>query len=568
MQQYLFSAGDTSKTVDVFLPDSSSTTGAGLGSLVFNSSGLKCYYRKGATGTVTAITLATQTVGGAWSSGGFVETDGTNMKGMYRFDIPDTVIASAGTAYLYFYGATNLAPTPVQIQINAPVNVTNINSVATSSITTVNANIGTTQPVNFTGTGASALVKSDMVDIAGAAVSTSTAQLGVNVVNFGGSAGTFASGRPEVNTTHIAGSAVSTSTAQIGVNVVNFGGSAGTFSSGKPAVTLASTDVTGNVASDVQTIKTQTVTCSAGVTVSPFVGSTGAAVNGTNVNTLSSHDPGATLGTSTLTQAQVTGGAYALNSASFAFNAALDFTTTQKAATLARVTLVDTVTAVTGLTAANLDVAVSTRAPAATALSTVQWTNSLATDLGTTNSTVASNLDATITSRMATYTQPTGFLAATFPTTVASTTNITAGTITTVTNLTNAPTSGDFTATMKTSLVTAVWDGTIAGHTTSGTFGGALNSAGSSGDPWNTSLPGAYAVGTAGYIVGNNLDATISSRSTYAGGAVASVTAGVTVAIGGITSASVTGYLPSNVLQVNSIDVGGSGTSADPWGPA
>ena len=42
----------------------------------------------------------------------------------------------------------------------------------------------------------------------------------------------------------------------------------------------------------------------------------------------------------------------------------------------------------------------------------------------------------------------------TFPTTatLASTTNITAGTITTATNLTNAPTAGDFTAAMKTSL--------------------------------------------------------------------------------------------------------------------
>jgi hypothetical protein len=43
----------------------------------------------------------------------------------------------------------------------------------------------------------------------------------------------------------------------------------------------------------------------------------------------------------------------------------------------------------------------------------------------------------------------------TLPSTVASTTNITAGTITTVTNLTNAPTSGDFTATMKASITTA-----------------------------------------------------------------------------------------------------------------
>ena len=49
-----------------------------------------------------------------------------------------------------------------------------------------------------------------------------------------------------------------------------------------------------------------------------------------------------------------------------------------------------------------------------------------------------------------------GVTGVTFPATVASPTNITAGTITTVTNLTNAPTAGDFTATMKTSLGTAV----------------------------------------------------------------------------------------------------------------
>lgn len=49
----------------------------------------------------------------------------------------------------------------------------------------------------------------------------------------------------------------------------------------------------------------------------------------------------------------------------------------------------------------------------------------------------AANLDAAVSSRMATYTQPTGFLAATFPAgTVANTTNITAGTVTTATNVT------------------------------------------------------------------------------------------------------------------------------------
>lgn len=46
----------------------------------------------------------------------------------------------------------------------------------------------------------------------------------VNVAQFGGSNGTFASGRPEVNLSHIAGSAVSTTTAQLGVNVVQVSG--------------------------------------------------------------------------------------------------------------------------------------------------------------------------------------------------------------------------------------------------------------------------------------------------------------------------------------------------------
>jgi len=65
------------------------------------------------------------------------------------------------------------------------------------------------------------------------------------------------------------------------------------------------------------------------------------------------------------------------------------------------------------------------------------------------------NLDAAVGSRMVGYTQPAGFLAATFPGTVASTTNITAGTIATVTNLTNAPTAGDLTAAMIASVTTA-----------------------------------------------------------------------------------------------------------------
>lgn len=123
MQIFRFAAGDTSKTIDVFLLDSSSATGDGLAGLVFNSAGLAAYYRNAATGTVTAITLATQTVGGAWASGGFVELDATHAKGMYRLDIPDAALAAGGEGFIFIYGATNLAPTPIQISVGyVPVN--------------------------------------------------------------------------------------------------------------------------------------------------------------------------------------------------------------------------------------------------------------------------------------------------------------------------------------------------------------------------------------------------------------------------------------------------------------
>lgn len=63
----------------------------------------------------------------------------------------------------------------------------------------------------------------------------------------------------------------------------------------------------------------------------------------------------------------------------------------------------------------------------------------------------------------------------------------------------------------------AVWDETLGDHLASGSTGAGLNAAGSAGDPWSTSLPGAYGSGTAGFILGTNLNATVSSRLATSG---------------------------------------------------
>ena len=111
-------AGSTDQSIDVFLQDSSSSTGAGLTGLLYNSSGLTCYYREGATGTSTQLTLATQTVGGAHSDGGFVEVDSTNMPGVYRLDLSDTMVSDEGYNTIYLQGATNLLATAIRINLN------------------------------------------------------------------------------------------------------------------------------------------------------------------------------------------------------------------------------------------------------------------------------------------------------------------------------------------------------------------------------------------------------------------------------------------------------------------
>ncbi len=59
----------------------------------------------------------------------------------------------------------------------------------------------------------------------------------------------------------------------------------------------------------------------------------------------------------------------------------------------------------------------------------------------------------------------------------------------------------------------SVWEDTTAEHLSSGSTGNALNAAGSAGDPWSTVLPGAYGASTAGKLIGDNINATVSSRA-------------------------------------------------------
>lgn len=63
----------------------------------------------------------------------------------------------------------------------------------------------------------------------------------------------------------------------------------------------------------------------------------------------------------------------------------------------------------------------------------------------------------------------------------------------------------------------AVWQEPIADHSgVAGSTAEQLAAAGAAGDPWATALPGSYTSGQAGKIIGDNLNATVSSRATAA----------------------------------------------------
>lgn len=277
--------GSTSVSVNLFIQDSSSTTGAGLTGLVFNTSSLVAYYALPRAAAV-AITLATlAAVTSSYSSGGFKEIDATNMPGWYRLDIPNAALVGSNRfVSLHLKGATNMAPLPLEIELTGWDNQNATSGGMSNLDTTVSSRLA-------------------------------------------------------------------------------------------PAGTLATvTTVTNRVTANSDQLAGQTVTAASGVT---------------------------------------------------------------------------------------------------------------------------------------------------FPTSVASTTNITAGTITTVTNLTNAPTSGDFTATMKTSLNAATPSVTVSDKT-----GFSLSAAGIQAI-WDALTAALTTVGSIGRLLVTDIDATISSRSTFAGGAVASVTGNV-----------------------------------------
>ena len=125
--------GSTDVSLLVWVQDSASTTGGGKTGIAYNASGLTAYYARPGE-AAAAITLATQTVTGAHSDGGWVEVDATNMPGLYRLDLPDAVVAAGvRSAVVHVKGASGMAPLLLEIDIASQVDAVAISGDATAA---------------------------------------------------------------------------------------------------------------------------------------------------------------------------------------------------------------------------------------------------------------------------------------------------------------------------------------------------------------------------------------------------------------------------------------------------
>jgi len=84
-------------------------SGAAATGLTFATGGLVASYTRTGT-TRAAITLATQTPTGTWSSGGFVEVSSANAPGLYRIDLPNAALAAGVAGVVISIKGTGLQP--------------------------------------------------------------------------------------------------------------------------------------------------------------------------------------------------------------------------------------------------------------------------------------------------------------------------------------------------------------------------------------------------------------------------------------------------------------------------
>ena len=108
--------GSTSRLEHVFILDSTSTTGTGKTGLT-NASVTMHFFRPADT-TVTSVTLSAGTLG-TWTTGGFKEVNATDMPGLYEIGMPNAVFAATFDHSVVMIKGTGIAPLVLEYNLVA-----------------------------------------------------------------------------------------------------------------------------------------------------------------------------------------------------------------------------------------------------------------------------------------------------------------------------------------------------------------------------------------------------------------------------------------------------------------
>src|SRR3990167_6154422 len=202
--------GTASEILNLFVSDASVTTGAGLANVIGSSVAYAWWHNdQAAASTGTASTAGAM---GIYSTSAWVHISSTAARGWYQFGTPNGVFASGRSAALYFNGAVNMAPLPVEVEL------TKINNQQYDSSTVFLAHTSTS-PANLlqvygsaivTSASGQLLVSTQAIDKGGYGVTTVAANITTNanvIQAYGSAIVTSAAGILNVSTQTLAAGA-------------------------------------------------------------------------------------------------------------------------------------------------------------------------------------------------------------------------------------------------------------------------------------------------------------------------------------------------------------------------
>jgi hypothetical protein len=470
--------GTTSLRVQLKVKDK--RTGKGLTGLVFNSSGLACYYWRDDQGNVNSsqITLAAGTRG-TYTSGGFVEKDPTNQQGEYELDLPDTVLATgASSVVVSCTGAANMVETRLKIAL---VDAT-MADVAGATVT----HTGVAQAASSTSLTLDATAPSgtDYLKDQNVVISQGTGAKQSRLITAYDGATKIATVTPAwVTTPDTTSVFVVRPPAQVATSVsanVTVGG----YAAGQDPATY----VLVTPANKLLTDASGRIQGQSGTGTGQFDLTAGRI----GIDFAKISNPTATVGLTNTTVGTTTTATSLTNAAT-----AGDLTATMKTSVE---NAVWNAARSSHTSAGSFGQGVASVQGGVTGTITDKTGYSLTQAFPTNFASLAITGGGAVTA--GTVSDKTGYsLTQAFPTNFSSLAitgggAVTAGTVSDKTGYTL--TSGEQDA-----IVDKIWDEPTSGHQTAGTTGKAITDAQSAGDPWATALPGAYGAGTAGNRVGN-----------------------------------------------------------------